>query len=178
MSWNRLAGRGACVIALGALVVLGGCSQKTQQQPTPPTASYGFTELTPADRERLETQRAIVADAARDRYGTSALSGSKADLPVLQRLIDDHVFGPEQTYELQCLGVAFGDVLASELPLRWVIVTDEYGTDPTLRYKDTTVQLNALTIISKRVEAGEPVNLLQLLTMTSREMSELEQEAD
>jgi hypothetical protein len=32
-------------------------------------------------------------------------------------------------------------VLASELPLRWVMVTDEYGTDPTLRFKETTLQI-------------------------------------
>jgi hypothetical protein len=57
------------------------------------------------------------------------------DLPVLQRLIDDRAFSKTQTYELQSLGIAFGDVLASELRLQWVMVTDEYGTDPTLRFK-------------------------------------------
>jgi hypothetical protein len=31
--------------------------------------------------------------------------------------------------------IAFGEVLASELPLRWVMVTDEYRTDPTLPFK-------------------------------------------
>lgn len=31
------------------------------------------------------------------------------------------------------------------------MVTDEYGTDPTLRYKDSPVNINALTMISKRV---------------------------
>jgi hypothetical protein len=44
------------------------------------------------------------------------------------RLIDDTVFKKSQTYELQSLGIVFGDVLASELPLRWVMITDEYGT--------------------------------------------------
>ena len=178
MSRYRCTARVAYLLILGLLVVLTGCSRQAQQQPTPTAASYGFSELTPADRERLDQQRAVVADAAREHYGVSGLGGSRADLPVLQRLIDDQVFRPDQTYELQCLGVVFGDVLASELPLHWVIVTDEYGTDPTLRYKDSTVQLNALTMISKRVEAGEPVDLSNLLGTTRQQLSQLQTEAD
>ena len=81
-----------------------------------------------------------------------------------------------QTYELQCLGIAFGDVLASELPLRWMMVTDEYGTDLTLRFKDTTVQVNAVTMIAKRVEKGEEVDVQTLLRMTGEQISKLETE--
>jgi hypothetical protein len=92
-------------------------------------------------------------------------------LPILQRLIDEGVFDKSQTYELQSLGVVFGDALASELPLRWVMVTDEFGTDPTLRFKQTTVQINALTMISKRLERGEPVNLSHLLRMTREQLA-------
>ena len=114
-----------------------------------------FSELSHEDSERLDQQRALVAAAAKRRYGT-ALSGTR-DLPILQRLIDDKVFKKSQTYELQSLGVVFGDVLASELALRWVMITDEYGTDPTLRFKNTTININALTMISKRVERDEPV---------------------
>jgi hypothetical protein len=66
--------------------------------------------------------------------------------------------------------VAFGDVLTSELPLRWMMVTDEYGTDPTLRFKNTTVQINALTMISKRVERDERVDVSELLRMTREQL--------
>ena len=66
-------------------------------------------------------------------------------------------------HELQCLGVVFGDVLASELPLRWVMISDEYGTDATLRLKNTSTNINALTMISKRVERDEPVDVFRLL---------------
>jgi hypothetical protein len=57
----------------------------------------------------------------------------------------------------------FGDVLASELPLRWVMISDEYGTDATLRLKNTSTNINALTMISKRVERDEPVDVFRLL---------------
>jgi hypothetical protein len=131
-----------------------------------PSVTPKFDELSDSDRVRLDQQRAIVAATAKQKYGTEGLTKTEADLPVLQRLIDDKAFNKTQTYELQSLGVAFGDVLASELPLRWAMVTDEYGTDPTLRYKDKVVNINAPTMISKRVERGEVVNLIQLLQIT------------
>ena len=34
------------------------------------------------------------------------------------------------------------------------MITDEYGTDPTLRFKNTSTNINALTMISKRVLSG------------------------
>jgi hypothetical protein len=143
------------------------------QQRVAKPAMPKFSELSREDGTRLEQQRAIVAAAAKQRYGTSMLVKTVADLPVLQRLIDDKVFSKTQTYELQSLGVAFGDVLASELPLRWVMVTDEFGTDPTLRYKGTTVEINTLTMISKRIEKDEQVNLSELLRITREWLTQL-----
>jgi len=130
-----------------------------------------FTELSAEDTARLEQQRAVVLAAARERYGTPALTRTRSDLPVLQRLIDERVFNKAQTYELQCLGVALGDVLASELPLRWVMVTDEFGTDPTLLFKQMTLQVNALTIISKRIDRDEQVSVQWLLDQTREQLA-------
>ncbi|HWO27924.1 MAG TPA: DUF3806 domain-containing protein [Candidatus Acidoferrum sp.] len=140
-----------------------------QANPTAPAPK--FTELSRDDSARLEQQRAVVAVTAKQRYGTKALTGTKSDLLVLQRLIDEKVFKKSQTYELQCLGVTFGDVLTSELPLQWVMVTDEYGTDPTLRFKKTTLQINALTMISKRVERDEAVSVQWLFDKTREQLA-------
>jgi hypothetical protein len=136
------------------------------------TAEPKFSELSPQDSERLNQQRAAIAAVAWQRYGTAMLSRTKRDLPILQRLIDDKVFKQSQTYELQSLGVVFGDVLISELPLRWVIITDEYGADPTLRYMSTSININALTMISKRVERNESVDLPHLLQQNRAALSE------
>ena len=132
-----------------------------------------FSELSHQDSERLDQQRAIVAAAAKQRYGVAGLSRTKRDLPILQRLIDDKVFKKSQTYELQSLGVVFGDVLASELPLRWVMITDEYGTDPTLHFKNS-VNINPLTMISKRIERDEPFDVFSLLQKNRDALSEAE----
>jgi len=152
------------LLSVGILVsLLGQSNQKGAPEPK-------FRELSRQESARLEQQRAVVAGAAKQRYGTMALTKTKRDLPVLQRLIDEKVFNKSQTYKLQSLGVAFGDVLVSELPLRWVMVTDEYGTDPTLRFRETTFQINALTMISKRVEGDVPIDLSLLLRWTREQV--------
>lgn len=84
-----------------------------------------FINLSSADSARLNKQRATIAAIVKERYGTPSLTKTKSDLDVLQRLVDDQTFNKMQTYQLQCLGVVFGDVLANEFPLKWVMVTDE-----------------------------------------------------
>jgi hypothetical protein len=54
------------------------------------------------------------------------------------------------------------------------MIRDEYGTDPTLRYKQTTININALTMISKRVGRDEPVKLSELLQKTREALLEAE----
>jgi hypothetical protein len=153
------------LLTIGFMGVLFGQSNR-KASPEPK-----FSELSSEGGERLERQRAIIVSAAKRRYGTVHLTRTKSDLPTLQRLIDENVFNKSQTYELQSLGVAFGDVLASELPVRWVMVTDEFGTDPTLRFKETTIQINALTMISKRIERGEAVKVQWLLDQTREHLA-------
>lgn len=117
---------------------------------------------------QLDKQRASVSDLVTQKLPGKRLSASRADLALLQSLLDEKVVPPSDTWKLQALGVAFGDVLVSTVPaLAWAQVTDEYGTDPTLRYRKTTIQINALTTISKRVERGESVDVQQL----ARELS-------
>ncbi|MBN3817225.1 DUF3806 domain-containing protein [Paraburkholderia sp. Se-20369] len=45
--------------------------------------------------------------------------------------------------------------MAAAIPaLAWRKVTDQGGTDPALRYKTTSLQINVLTQLSKRIEDG------------------------
>lgn len=163
----RLAEYFLTIALSGGIAISSGCTKQETAQP----AMAKFAELSNEDRTRLDAQRTIVATAARRRYATPILTKTVKDLPVLQRLIDDKVFGKTQTYALQSLGVAFGDVLTSELPLRWVMVTDENGTDATLRFKATTIQINALTMISKRIEEDQTVNVSELIGITREQLN-------
>jgi hypothetical protein len=159
------------LILLASLSALGLLFGQSGKDATPEPK---FSELSHQDSERLNQQRAVIAAVAKQRYGIATLSRTKRDMPILQRLIDDKVFKKSQTYEWQSLGIVFGDVLASELPLRWVTITDEYGTDPTLRFRNTSININALTMISKRVERDEPVDLSRLLQQSREALSEAE----
>ena len=120
-----------------------------------------FSPLESDDIERLEVQREVAREAAREVLGVEA-KAAVIDLRTLQAVVDARLFAPHQRYELQCLGVAFGDALAHDGRFHWVIITDEFGRDPTLRWKDTSLNVNALTIISKRVEAGDEVALNEI----------------
>ena len=98
-------------------------------------------------------------------------------LRLLQGILDSNFLTKNQTMELQSLGVTFGDTLVQALELEWVEVEDVYGIDPALRHKDTETHRNILlfplTMISKRVEDGENVNvefLFSVLCNTIQEM--------
>jgi hypothetical protein len=59
------------------------------------------------------------------------LAKTKADFAIIQKVIDLKIIPKSNAWELQSLGVVFGDALASTVPgLAWSEVTDEYGTDP------------------------------------------------
>ena len=121
-----------------------------------------FSALTEEDQGDLDARRARIAALVRTRYRLS-LKRTTSDLRLLQKLLDDRAtHGALMRADLRNLGVCFGDVLTSLSDLRWVIVDDEHGRDPTLRWNETSVQINAMTMILKRVLMQEPVDLAAL----------------
>ncbi len=111
----------------------------------------------------LDRQRAYVAELLRASFPGTTLEGSNRDFATLQRIVDAKIIGPRETWQLQALGVVFGDALLGLVDgLSWCLVTDAFGTDPTLRFRQTTVQVNVLTMISKRVEDGQSFDVQEL----------------
>ena len=117
-----------------------------------------YSSLDAQDKQRLEKQRVLIGGIVRQRYGV-ALTGNEEDIPVLQRLVDDKAFAKTQTEELNALGVAFGDVIAKDNGLDWVMFEGEQGKEATLRYRNTSLQVNAVSMVAKRIEEGKVVNL-------------------
>lgn len=155
---------GLVIVAIGAFALFGGFNgdgissigdQQTQ-----------FSVLLRPDQERLAHQREIVRREAEGRYGIKELHRSEEDIPVLQALLDDNAFLPHQTYELQSLGIVFGDIFDAAPKYSWTMVTDEYGRDAAIRYGETTLQINAPTMISQRVERGETIDVRHLYEET------------
>jgi hypothetical protein len=121
-----------------------------------------LADPTESDLKSLAKQVAFVRQLVKERFGFE-LPDDVSALNTIQRLLDERVFSTDQTWELQALGVVLGTLLADEVAgLDWAIVDDEYGRDPTLRYCHTSIQINVLTIISKRVEDRVPVDVWEI----------------
>lgn len=119
-----------------------------------------FQPLPIATQQALDKQRSYVSSLVARHLPELKLSKTRADFSILQKLVNLHIIAKDKTWELQAIGVVFGDALASTIEgLAWVEVTDEFGTDPTMRYKQTSLQLNVLTMISKRIEDEEEVDI-------------------
>ncbi len=129
-----------------------------------------------ADVDQIARQL-IAAEQIVERATSRKLSGSIADIEILQATLDGQHLSAEQTWELQCLGLAFGRVfLAEAADFDWAMVEDEYGRDPALRYRETDLLVFPLTMISKRVEDGEAPDLGDLFQGLLERTAELKPE--
>ena len=132
--------------------------------------------LSPDDTARLEKQRLWVRDhydpSARDRF-----QSVEGKLRLLETILDKGWIGRNETWELQSLGVTFGDALAQKLGLSWIMVEDEYGRDPALEVHGTTIKIFPLTMISKRIEEGEIVDIRDLFVETCSTLDRLKIES-
>ena len=105
------------------------------------------------------------------------LDGTHQDLDLIQRVLDQGLVEPEATYTLQALGLAFGRVFLNEFPdYDWWMVEDEHGRDPAIRYKETSLLVFPMTMISKRIEDGEPFDVAELFDGLAKQLAELIQE--
>jgi Domain of unknown function (DUF3806) len=127
---------------------------------------------TDTDRERL-AKMWLTACQVVDECCSEKLNQSLDDIERLQRVLDYGCLDASQTWELQSLGIALGRVLANNVPgLDWAIIEDEYGRDPTIQYKDTSLVFNVQTMISKRIEDGEDVNVQALYDFVLKILAE------
>jgi|WetSurMetagenome_2_1015567.scaffolds.fasta_scaffold52275_2 hypothetical protein len=117
------------------------------------------------DLVRIEDQRSWV----RDHFTPEALNKYEdvnEKLRLLDIILKEKWIEPEETYKLQCLGITFGDILVQELGVKWIIVIDEidtYERTPALKLEGSTIIIYPLTMISKRIERGEEVDVYKLL---------------
>src|SRR5258706_6465121 len=88
--------------------------------------------LSGEDAAHAEKQRAWVRGhyepEAQHKYET--IDGK---FRLLQVILDEGWIESTETWKLQSLGIAFGDILAQGLGLKWVLVDDEHGRTPALQ---------------------------------------------
>jgi hypothetical protein len=123
--------------------------------------------LSGEDEARLEQARAWVkghfTEGADQKY---AMLDDK--LRVLDAILANDWVSLDETWKLQALGVTFGDALAEKLMLDWVVVHDEIGRDPALNWPGNSLLCYPLTMIAKRIEAGQRVDVYDLFRNTEQ----------
>jgi Domain of unknown function (DUF3806) len=124
---------------------------------------------------RLERQRSWVRDhydpETRHRYDT--LEGK---LRLLETILEEKWIQPNETWKLQSLGIALGDALVQQTGLVWATVADDLGCDPALRDPGTGTAIFPLTMISKRAERGEAVDIRKLFAGICSKITQLRNE--
>lgn len=137
-----------------------------------------FFEPTKEDYIALAERWRDISGLVRDDYGYE-LNQSRDDLQYLQRVINDETIDPNNGYATECLGVAFGRVMASnEEGLDWWVVVDQYGREIVIRYRETSIQLDALHLIGKRLEDGEQVDVGALYDGIMTMVNEIKSKGD
>ena len=109
-------------------------------------------ELSYLDRQYMAQQRATLSELVERNFGRQFTGTKENDLELLQLLLDRRVVRPEQTQELQAMGVIMGDLLAADLDMHWVVYEDDVGRSRALRYRETDNFLFPMTMISRRRE--------------------------
>jgi hypothetical protein len=123
---------------------------------------YGFmdkpkftvSDLSYLDNQYMRSQRNLIEDIVRRSLGSSFTGDASFDIPVLQRLLSEGKVLPHQRQELQAMGIVLGDLLAAKLGMQWVIYEDDLGRSRALQLNATDNFLFPVTMISRRIEAG------------------------
>lgn len=121
-------------------------------------AEQKVSELTWADKNDLELKVQIVEGLGQRHYGRS-LRHDLSDLALLQRIADDKLIKQRDVEKLQALGAVLGDSLKRELGLEWKVYADAKGRSRALCVPETEYCLFPLTMLSRRLEVGLPVNV-------------------
>ena len=142
--------------------------------PTPPTPK--ITPLTEADRKRMRKQRAAVEKYLANADSKQRFTTTMGKLGTIRALLQALALHREQTSELQCLGVVLGDTFVHEFGMEWIMVEDDHGQTPAVQLPGTTMILFPLTMICKRSEGDDHIDVYELFKEVATQVDELQQQ--
>lgn len=125
--------------------------------------NFESRDLTAGQIEILANMRKAAKELIQRKLGILSINGTKSDLTAMQSLINRRMVRLDDVIVWQNLGVLFGDVLAREFNMIWVIYEDDLGPSKALRWRKTDNFLFPVTMLSKRAKYGEEINLKQIL---------------
>lgn len=105
------------------------------------------------------------------------MNGSMDDLDRLQTIVDSAQIPIDHTQELESLGIVFGKVFVNATAnYDWWVMEDEYGKDVCIRYKETSLLIFPQTMLSKRIEDGAVLNVIDLFNDIRQELDRIKTE--
>ena len=125
--------------------------------------NFESRDLTAGQIEILANMRKAAKELIQRKLGILSINGTKSDLTAMQSLINRRMVRLDDVIVWQNVGVLFGDVLAREFNMIWVIYEDDLGPSKALRWRKTDNFLFPVTMLSKRAKYGEEINLKQIL---------------
>ncbi len=131
----------------------------------------------PEDYVQLAKQQRFALQQLQAILGSCSFSGTKEDFKLIQAGLDSGEL--QHVVDLQCLGVPLGEVfINTEEGFTWWMYEDDVGKAPCIRYRNTNLIVFPLTLISKRIEEGEKVNIENLFNDLTKRIAPLRQELD
>ncbi len=105
------------------------------------------------------------------------MNGSMDDLDRLQTIVDSAQIQIDHSQELESLGIVFGKVFVNATAnYDWWVMEDEYGKDVCIRYKETSLLIFPQTMLSKRIEDGAVLNVIDLFHSIRQELDRIKNE--
>ena len=172
----------ALVLGMGSSFVPPASAEDLAEMVKPavqPTLEPVVGRFGPSDLRKTETQREEVRELARRVLGVIMGERTDTDIDAIQRLIEGGHVRTSNVRLQQSLGVILGDALARDLrELSWAVVDDRYGHSRTLRYRDSIHLFFPITMISKRIKAGERIDARGLYDQVVQGVAELDEERE
>ncbi|CAB3700287.1 hypothetical protein CEY09_27420 [Achromobacter marplatensis] len=122
-----------------------------------------FQPLPASMLEHMQSRRALLHAWIAHSFPGDELRHTAADFDLLQRIVDAGILTAEDVADWEAMGIAFGDGLTTLVPgLAWAQVTDQFGTDAVLRYRQTSLQIGVVTMLLKRAEEDEAIDIAHM----------------
>ncbi len=116
-------------------------------------------ELNWLNQQFLDKQRGRIEEITRNNFGRPLRIGSE-NIALLQRIIDENLIKPNDTLNLQALGVVLGDIYVRyNRKLVWRVYVDDVGKTHAVCIVDTDNCLFPITMLSRRMEVGLKPNV-------------------
>jgi len=137
------------------------------------SAGMSYHELDECDQLLLGCRRAAV-EARLSAYDMrTTYQTGKGKLNCVRGILFAKQVSLSDNGALMALGTIFADVFVQDAGFHWVQVRQGDDRYLALRYKETSVVINAAESLAKRLEAGEKVNVHELYKLIADKVNEV-----